>query len=272
MKIPASAPSHPNSDQMIQWLSSVGYYGTKPIISYQTWTEGLWDAYADTPKYDVYSAPENKWYRDVPIPDGAKQSDDSDGLLGIIDWDNRKYYDFWRFRYEGGMYQVSDGHVYDLDSDGVAPDRVWTCGGSSIPFLAIAIRDEEIERGYIDHPLGCSITYPRKGFKVYPPAATTDGKTNYAYAIPEGARIQLDPNLDLDSLGLSRTAKIVAKAMQEYGIVVKECGGSFAIYAESTESADWAQWGMSGNLLSSVPAQWRIIDYSALNAVEQTYP
>ena len=125
------------------------------------------------------------------------------------------------------------------------------------------------------HPLGCSVTYAKAGVKVYPPAATTDGKTYDYYAIPEGARIQLNPDIDLDSLELSRTALIVARAAQEYGIVVKECGGSFAIYAEHSDTADWDEWGMTGSLLWDIPMNqdtWRIIDYDVFGAVEEGFP
>jgi len=267
-KIPANAPLHPNSAQMVEWLINTnGHNNGHPFINYKSWTNPIYDAYKGTPKYDVYSEHEHKWYRNVPIPDGAKQSVDSDGGLGILDWDNWKFYDFWRFRYDNGVFKCGDGHIWDLSGSGVAPNGVYTLGGASIPTLALLIRPEEIQAGVINHPLACSLRTPKQGVKVYPPASTTDGKSYDRWAIPEGARIQLDPNLDLDSLGLSRTAKIVAKALQDYGMVVKECGGSFVIYAEHTLSANWGA-EMAGNILMSIPAHWRIVDYSAFGASE----
>ena len=59
--------------------------------------------------------------------------------------------------------------------------------------------------------------------------------------------------------------------MQEYGIVVKESGGSWSIYAEHENTADWSGLGMSGAMLWSLPAQWRIVDYSVFGATEDCF-
>lgn len=55
------------------------------------------------------------------------------------------------------------------------------------------------------------------------------------FAIPEGARLQLDPSLteeDFDRMGLDRAGKIIARALQEYGTILVDDSGSFKIYLE----------------------------------------
>jgi hypothetical protein len=273
-KIPQNAPLHPDSEKMVEWLINTdGHNDGHPVIHYKAWTKPVYEAYQDTPTHNVYYQDGTReMFTNVRIPLDAQPATDLDGGLTIIDWYGEKVWDFWQLAYQNGKWTAGDGYGYDLYSDGIAPNRVWTCGGSSTPMLGILIRPEEIEAGVINHPLGCCLHTPKKGEKVYPPAATTDGKSNDMYAIPEGARIQLDPNLDLDSLSLSRTAKIIAKCMQEYGIVVKESGGSWGLYAEHTYTADWSAWGLTGGILMSLPAQWRIVDYSVFGAVEEEYP
>ena len=275
MKIPENAPLHPDSDKMVEWLKGPGsnYQNGHVIVNWQAWTKPIYDASEDTPKVTVYkSNGRTVRFYNVPIDPSWEPASDADHSIGIIDWSGWKYYDFWNIFYEGGVWKSGAGYVYDLDSTGVAPNRVWTVGGSSTPFLAMAIRDEEIEAGVINHPLSCCLKTPKQGVKVYPPAATTDGKSLDTYAIPEGARIQLDPNLDLDSLGLSRTARIIAKAMQEYGIVVKESGGAWALYAEHKLSANCGS-DMSNGVLHNLPTdKWRIVDYSVFGATEEAYP
>lgn len=277
MKIPQNAPLHPNSAQMIDWLINTdGHHGGVPDIGYKSWTKPLYDAYENTPKYTVYKSDGiTVRFYNVPIDPTWEPASDADHSMGIIDWYNRDYYDFWNMYYEGGKWKSGAGWKFDMDSDGISPNGQWTCGGSGIPMLAVAIRDEEIEAGVINHPLGCGLHTPKKGYKVYPPASTTDGKSTSTYAIPEGARIQLNPNLDLDSLGLTRTQKIIAKAMQEYGIMVKESAGTWHLYAEHENSVgDWSDWGLSGGtmMIDAFKDQWRIVDYSVFGAIEEPYP
>jgi hypothetical protein len=77
--------------------------------------------------------------------------------------------------------------------------------------------------------------------------------------MPEGARIQLDPSFDVNTLK-DRTARIVAKALQEYGAyVVDYAGNRGKIYAEYEGTANWSAdsastrfW--SSKVVSSIPA------------------
>ena len=274
-KIPENALLHPYSAQMANWL--VTDQGEYPGIQYKSWTNPVYNAYEDTPIYAVYDSDSGK-YKYMRVPDGVQPPLEADASVTIIDWYEKKVWDIWRFTIEDdGSYTVGDCYAFPLYGDGLTPEGTWSCGGSSTPSVAYLIRPEEIEAGVINHPLGCALHTPKIHKRVYPPAATSDGRNTDTWAIPEGARIQLDPNLDLDSLGLSRTAKIIAKAMQDYGIVVAESGGSWHIYAEHTFTADWVS-EMSGLILSALADlpynPWRIPNYSVFGAVEKdwSYP
>ncbi len=62
-----------------------------------------------------------------------------------------------------------------------------------------------------------------------PPATGTDGQTDAQGAIPEGARLQLTPDLDLDSLNLTRYEMIITRTMQDYGLILVDTGGESGI-------------------------------------------
>ena len=68
------------------------------------------------------------------------------------------------------------------------------------------------------------------------PANRTDGWHDRATAIPEGLRFRLDPTIDVDSLNLTRTGKIVARALQTYGMVVRDNAGAVVFFAENFEA------------------------------------
>jgi hypothetical protein len=50
------------------------------------------------------------------------------------------------------------------------------------------------------------------------------------------------PDLDLDSLGLSRSGRIICLALQEYGAYVGDYSGAMSLYAENSQEAQncWA--------------------------------
>jgi hypothetical protein len=76
------------------------------------------------------------------------------------------------------------------------------------------------------------------------PATGSDGWSTLAGAIPEGARVQLDPSLDLDSLGLTPWQKTIARALQEYGMLLVDTGGGFGLQAQWTGSTSASYpWG-----------------------------
>jgi hypothetical protein len=60
---------------------------------------------------------------------------------------------------------------------------------------------------------------------IHPPACWTDGGTPDGF--PEGATLQLDPDLDLDTINLTPAGRTIAAALQQYGAVcVDGCGGN----------------------------------------------
>ena len=71
------------------------------------------------------------------------------------------------------------------------------------------------------------------------PAQRTDGNTfskGITAAIPEGMRFRLDPKLDIDTLNLPPIDAMLAKAAQNYGIVVRDKAGSVVFYGQDPVS------------------------------------
>lgn len=291
MKIKQNPTIHPNNDQMINWL--MNNHANNPNINWQSWTHTLYDAYEDTPLYQVWDT-ERGFYRYIPFPDPypIQIPLEADHSVTIIDWFRGKVWHLAEVVATGGGYTVRSAWYCEIGGSGVANtigSGTWTVGGSGCPKAAYMIKPEEIEAGVINHALGVSLKpigpweggsrYSMvKGF-VYPPAVHTDRKVvaGYnTYEIPEGSRIQLDPAINLDTVaGLSATGKIVAKALQEYGMVAVEAGGSWAIYAEHDFTADWNPPYMSGSILNPIGAlvtptynPWRVIAYDGLYPVQ----
>ena len=96
----------------------------------------------------------------------------------------------------------------------------------------------EIERGFIPHALAFGSKHARRGTSRHP-AQQTDGKLTGADTIPVGARIQLDPTLDLDAIvGLTPGERTIAEALQTYGAYcVGASGEPFLFFCERAPDA-----------------------------------
>lgn len=188
----------------------------------------------------------------VPIPSEAQPDPDSDGHMCIIDRALGTEWGFWQASHQGGSdWNCSVCAAADLNGTGVRPPKDgqqdwWLSHGSracGFPLIAGLITVEEMQAGRIEHAL--VIAYPHIRSRYYtPPASTAQGTTAEALpdrGVPCGGRIQLDPSLDLNTLGLTASGMIIARALQEYGAFVGDYSGAMSLYADGSAQAQ-AVW------------------------------
>jgi hypothetical protein len=169
-------------------------------------------------------------FRKVPIPRHAKPARGTDAHMTIWQpsrdrlwefWQASKRGDRWRASWGGAMKHVSKSPGYfDTGSWPGLSRTDWGATASSLPVVAGAMLVKELRAGQINHALALSLPAPRADSFAWP-AQRTDG-TGPSDAIPEGARLRLDPDLNLESLDLPRTTLIMARAAQRYGIIVRD--------------------------------------------------
>ncbi len=193
----------------------------------------------------------------IPMPACVWPDPEKDGHMVLVDPIARKSWEFSRFGMDtNGHYTASGISIWDLNGAGCRPPFSgpywWTYGsnGSGTPLIGGMIRPEEIAAGEINHAILCATPVNRKctvdGQKeqVCIPACKTDGWGIGTAYIPEGARLQLDPTLNLDALKLSPETKVVARAMQKYGMIVSDNSSSFKTYFQNL-GTDWGAWANS---------------------------
>lgn len=157
----------------------------------------------------------------VPIPGHARPSPGSDGAMAVIDEPGGRVYDFWQARKVREQWVASWGAVNPLT--GTPTDGAT---GAAIPLLAGLVRLTDIRQGRIEHALTFSSSLACHGVFRYP-ALKTDGLSRSVDCIPEGARVQLDPSIDVDRLpGLTVGERMIAKALQKYGAYCRDRGGA----------------------------------------------
>jgi hypothetical protein len=181
----------------------------------------------------------------VPIPAEAQPGGGTDARIIVIDTVTYTEYDLSKARRTAAGWAAGTVSIYNILWDGTPTGH--SSRGSGIPAYAGLLRPWEIRQGRIEHALAFGYTETAENKCVFP-ASKTDGKSSLPFAIPEGARLQLDPSLtdaDFEQMGLNPSAKIVARALQEYGMILVDTSGSFKIYLEDLinnpyTKEDWA--------------------------------
>ncbi|MDX8390121.1 MAG: hypothetical protein R8M38_06490 [Mariprofundaceae bacterium] len=216
------------------------------LIELKQYSAPVYFANANTPRFDVNIACGSQWgggittLKGVPIPSFAEPAQDIDGASNPIvegvcgedaDQDNqmiildpitRCEYDLFQARSEQGEWVASWANSISMDSTGIY-EQGFSSRGSGFTTLAGLIWPDELQSGQINHAL--SLTYPfAKAGGPVSPASESDGISTHPFALPEGARIRLDPTLDLSTLSLSGAEMAIARALQEYGMFVVDDG------------------------------------------------
>ena len=184
------------------------------------------------------------------IPSSAAPTAGSDHHLSVVDPGQRAELDTWLAAYDSrsGTWTAGSRYITSTDGWGAICGVGQHCGGavaSGFAELGGIIRPEEIAQGHIDHALFLTLPHVSLGV-IACPATGTDGNDNDPTAIPEGARLQLDPALDVDGQPWPRWEKIVARTLQRYGAYVGDTGGSLAIRAEATLNRGYDAWALAG--------------------------
>ena len=233
--IPPDAAVDPRSDEMIALLVEDARNGSSPpVLSVREWSVTVYVADENTPRTDVrLTAPWSSAYGallDVPIPEGALPDPAGDSQIAILDLSTGYEYDFWQIRRgRAGEWAASWGNRIALESDGIYPTGM-SARGSGFALLAGLIWPEEFAQGRIEHALLISLPHTATGGPVWP-ATESDGWSDDERAIPEGARLQLDPTLNLDEFEMRPYERIIAEALQRYGAFVGDSSGSIELEA-----------------------------------------
>ncbi|WP_432988279.1 hypothetical protein [Dactylosporangium sp. CA-233914] len=242
-KLPRNVPLAANSAAVVEniRLDKVNNYGSWAVNT---------DEYS-TPIYTVgRSTPRQRWtFSDclnkpelapviadslaaVPTPANLTPSKGTDAAVTIYQPSTDTYWDFWRAE------QAPDGHwsacwggriEHYSKNPGIFANPLGATA-TGLPMGAFTIRIEELRRGYIDHAVNIATVRTRANCHSWP-ATRDDGNTEGADIACEGQRFRLDPAFDIGTVR-SPVARMIARAMQEYGAILTDKAGALVTYAE----------------------------------------
>jgi hypothetical protein len=275
----ADAPLSPKSGEYASWLE-------RQVAGGRTWINtthcGMpsYTAAGDTPLVQVHldsrasqdPALINAWSH-VPIPADAAPADCSDANFAVRQTqpDGRvKQWEFWAARHDAdGTWTARWGGVIDdlrtdrgigssiAWSDPTAPllaarksSPYWNVTATSVSMSAGVITADDLRAGSIDHALAVALPDAARGQWLWP-AQRSDGGLTDSSALPEGAHLRIDPSLDLDAIPMTPMVKMMAKAAQRYGMIVRDRTWDVTTFMTDRLTASdvqlfkdllWSQW------------------------------
>lgn len=227
--IPASPVLDPSSTAMATALATGQHVADSQ--AYGAALRGPAGITASTPRYKLsFSANwgSNPMPDTMPIPaDVTSLPSGGDKPLAVADPTTGKVFSLFVAKHSGSSWSATWGSEVPLTGDGRETNGGSTTG-SDISRFAGVVRASEITAGVIPHALFFSTNMATpKTFRY--PAAKTDGSNDAGsgVTIPEGARVQLDPTIDLAAIpGITKAELAVGHALQLYGAYVGDNGGS----------------------------------------------
>ena len=148
-----------------------------------------------------------------PIPANAEPGVGRDGAMVVIDRAANTADEYFQAAPDGTGWTTGWGTITSLSGSG------WDGGttGAGASRLGGIIRVAEIQAGAIPHALMLESDTACAGSS-RPPALKSDGESTRPDCIPEGARLQLDPTIDVAAIPDITPGEVaVAQALQVYG-------------------------------------------------------
>lgn len=252
----AGLPRHPKSAEYVKmlWNSTVPRDGNFNL-SFDDYTYPVYSVSEATTTFSVVTRwPSNLNGSQIPWNPDWRAAPGSDAQVIVIDENTGREWNLFQVTTRGNTVFATNGNLvpgdYRSRTIGFEPSR-----GAGIQYLAMLVRPEEIAAGRIKHAL----SMPAKGTSgvfSLPPSPKVEHQTGKP-GIPQGLRFAVDVSdaeIEAWISGLKgasgetrRSARIIARALRDYGWFITDTAGSshFQFEANTSAARDWAALGLS---------------------------
>src|SRR5579863_2326326 len=251
------------------------YYGSA-TVNIDSYSPPIYIAAADAPTVKVLAARsyDPSWsmpalqdlWLNVPLPAGFAPSAGTDEEAIVYQPSTGRYWEFWMMERTGAttlnsagqtvpQWRAAWGGEIPLLSDNpgyfqTTPQGVkFGTAATGLALLGGLMTIAEQKHGVINHALFIALPETRLG-AWEAPAQRTDGQVNDTNAIPQGATFRIPASVNLNAIDMDPYARMLARAAQTYGMVVRDTAGAVAFYAENPVGMSGANpyWGAGGIL------------------------
>jgi hypothetical protein len=181
-----------------------------------------------TVRFDYSSQSDHVGY---PIPRRPRIEAGSDHHMLIVNSGTCKLYEMWNVRHTRRGWRAGSGAVWKMTSNALRPDGWTSADAAGLPILPGLVRYPEVAAGVIDHALRFTAPQTRDAH-IYP-ARHDAGSGSSASLPPMGLRVRLKASFDLSQL--SPQARVVAVALQHYGMILADNGSPWYVSGVSNK-------------------------------------
>lgn len=160
-----------------------------------------------------------------PIPRGVRIEAGADRHALLLDRDACRLYELYALRRRSGRWHAGSGATWKLRSARLRPPGHTSADAAGLPILPLLARYDEVRAGRIAHALRMTVRRTRRAY-VFPARHYASRDTDPS--LPRmGERLRLKASVDL--AGLPPQARVVARAMQEFGLIVADNGSDWFV-------------------------------------------
>lgn len=279
----SNAPVDSESQAIIGWLSANGGWGTGRMQV--DFSLSVLLATPTSPRVPVVAHSSGRYYSpdceegvsDFPLPQGGAIEGErgytcttnGDCHILVLDKANRKLFESYRSNLVAGRLESSCAVIWDLDKtypDDLRGDQCTSADAAGFPIAPLLFTADEIFAGEIRHAIRFILPNPRMRKRVYVrPATHAGGPSGPVHAVPYGARFRLksSPEVERKIAALKPAARVVARAMQKYGMLLAD-GGNIALTAADDRftTHKWSEVGFGSRDLATL----QVTDFDMIEA------
>lgn len=175
----------------------------------------------------------------------------------VVDARTCTLYETWNTRLTDGGWTAGSGATWDLRSNGLRPDGWTSADAAGLPILPGLLRWDEVASGHVDHAIRFTTDVTLRAHLW--PARHDAGSTDDPAYPPMGARFRM--RASFDESGFSPRARVVIRAMKEYGLVLADNGSPW--FFQGDASRGWPT-GLVEELKQLPASAFEAVDTAAL--------
>jgi len=255
-----TAPLHSRSAAIIASIQSNGGnflhpdFGENPAygIPYVVVPAGsprnpvAYDAYGDESDPGPFPIP-----LDAPIEGGP--SGGGDRHVIAIERGSCELFELYVGRRSPGGWTAASGARFDLNSNDLRPLGWTSADAAGLPIFPGLVRYDEVASGEVQHAIRVTFSRTRAGYVL--PATHFASSQRDPSLPPMGLRLRLGSGYDVSQL--TGQSRVIAKAMQRYGLIVADNGSNW--YFQGAPSSGWNDEDL--DQLKSIPgAAFEVVD------------
>lgn len=168
---------------------------------------------------------------DAPVEGGSDA--DGDRHVIVVRSGTCELFELYRAFPQADRWRADSGARFDLSSNALRPDGWTSADAAGLPILPGLVRDDEVAAGEIRHAIRVTFSRTQRGY-IAPATHFASSRTDPTLP-PMGLRLRL--RADFDISGLTGQAKVIATAMQRYGLIVADNGSNW--YFQGAPSPYW---------------------------------